>query len=297
MLLDRLFEPSDSGMLYHYCSAATFQAIASYGTIRFTDINMLNDESEVRLAYSVFEEAATKLIKREGILPSAPAMPKEFFDRVDSIVAPSQLIAHPFIACFSLEPDMLGQWRSYADDGRGYAVGFKAQELQDLLPATFLRVLYQRDQQVKEMMHALATIFLRQQSEDEIERAQFFEDCMLLSVYMTAFKHPAFEEEKEIRAVHAINLQQQGKLIKFVDAGGTVRGGIPVPGDPVNFQIRDNHLTAYFDHQFSAPGPDTPIKEIILGPKNYSASGNIELFLGGLGYLKMDLQVSGAPYR
>jgi len=297
MLADRIYQCGERDVLYHYCSAATFQAIASLGTIRFTDINMLNDASEMRLAYSVFEEAADRLIKRDGIAPTAPAIPIEFFDSVDSIVAPSQLIAHPFIACFSDQPDILGQWRAYADDGRGYAVGFSALDLQRALPATFLRVLYQREDQVKEMMHALLAIFLRQQSKDQVVREKFLEDCILLSAFMTAFKHPAFIEEQEIRAVHVVNVEPKGKLLKFVDAGGIVHGDVATSGNEIKFQVRDNHLTAYFDHQFAALGTDTPMKELMIGPKNYSAHGNLALFLGGLGYEDMTLKASGAPYR
>ncbi len=297
MLLERLFEPGENEMLFHYCSASTLQSIASLGTIRFTDINMLNDASEVRLAYSVFEEAATRLINRQGIAPTAPTMPKEFFDKVDAIIAPAQLVAHPFIACFSLDPDMLGQWRSYADDGRGFAVGFDAKTLKSALPATFLRVLYDPEQQVKEMMHALGAIFLRLNSEEKLEREKFFEDCMLLSVFMTAFKHPAFAQEQEVRAVHAIDVEPSGKLLQFIDSGGIIHGTTEVTGCPVNFQIRDNHLTAYADQKFGAPGPESPMKQLVLGPKNFSAPGNLALFLGGLGYTDMRFGRSNAPYR
>ena len=297
MLLERLFECGDQDMLYHYCSAATFQAVATFGTIRFTDINMLNDASEMRHAYSVFEEAVTRLINKTGLKADAPTIPIEFFDKVDSIIAPAQLVAHPFISCFSLQSDMLGQWRSYADDGRGYAIGFRANALKNALPATFLRVLYDREEQVQEMMLALAAIFLRQDSDDSTVSDKFFEDCILLSVYMTAFKHSAFAEEKEVRAVHAISVQPEGNLLKFIDEGGTVNGDSEAIKNPINFQIRDNHLTAYFDHQFCSPTPTTPMCEVILGPKNYSAPGNLALFLGGLGYTGMEFKMSEAPYR
>lgn len=212
MLMDRLYTPPHDAILYHYCSAATFQAIATTGTIRFTDINMLSDASESLWAYSVFEEAATRLITRKGLPESAPNIDKAFIDRIDEIVSPIQLIAHPFLACFSLEPDLLGQWRAYADDGRGFALGFRAGPLQSELPATFLRVLYDRESQVKEMMVGIGSIFLGQQEDDGAKRAKFLEDCVLLATFMTAFKHPAFQDEKEVRAVHVVNTRPQGKL-------------------------------------------------------------------------------------
>lgn len=220
-----------------------------------------------------------------------------FIDEIDKIISPIQLIAHPFIACFSEAPDMLGQWRSYADDGRGFAVGFNAGSLRKQLPATFLKVLYEPDQQIQEMMHAIVAIYLRKQEGAAEEEGQFFEDCVLLGTYMTAFKHPAFAEENEVRAVHAIGIEKQGNLMKFVDKGGIVNGSLEVAGNPVAFQVRENHLSAYTDISLTPASMSTPICELILGPKNHSVPGNLCLFLGGLGYKDISLKRSSAPYR
>ncbi len=295
MLIDRLYTPADVDVLYHYCSANTFQAIATNATIRFSDINMLNDGSESRWAYSIFEEAATRLITRKGVKESAPTIEEAFIREIDNIISPVQLIAHPFIACFSEVPDLLGQWRSYADDGRGFAVGFNGCSLKSQLPATFLKVLYEPEQQIKEMMCAIGAIYLRQQEGTEEAKKMFFEDCVMLGVSMTAFKHPAFAEEREVRAVHTISIQKQGNLMKFVDQGGIVDGSLAVEGNPVTFQVRDNHLVAYTDASLTSASMSTPICELVLGPKNHSAPGNLCLFLGGLGYTDITLKRSHAP--
>lgn len=297
MLMDRLYVPTDKDVLYHYCSASTFQAIASSGTIRFSDINMLNDESECRWGYSIFEEAATRLINRVGVQKAAPTIDISFIDEIDKIISPIQLVAHPFIACFSLEPDLLGQWRAYADDGRGFAVGFSATSFKQQLPATFLRVLYDKEQQVKEMMQAIWAIYIMQHGGSELQKSKFIEDCVLLGTYMTSFKHPAFAEEREIRAVHAVSIQEQGNLAKFVDEGGIVHGHIEIDGNPVSFQVRDNHLVAYTDATLTPANLTSPICELVLGPKNHSAPGNLHLFLGGLGYTDIILRKSSVPYR
>jgi len=297
MIMDRLYEPDANEVLYHYCSAATFQAIATSGSIRFTDINMLNDASEFGWAYSVFEEAATRLITRRDLPEAVPTIDKAFIDRIDEIVSPIQLIAHPFLACFSLEPDLLGQWRAYADDGRGFALGFRAQALREQLPATFLRVLYDRELQVREMMIALGSIFMRHRDAAEAQRVEFFEDCVLLATYMTAFKHPSFRDEKEVRAVHAVNVHPQGNLAKFVDPGGIVGGGKEAGGTPVSFYVRDNHLVASMDAHLAPPGNGSPLTNLVLGPRNHSTAGNVGLFLGGLGFREISLRRSSAPYR
>ena len=38
-----------------------------------------------------------------------------------------------FISCFSQKGDLLGQWRSYGDDGRGIAIGYKKNKLTEIL--------------------------------------------------------------------------------------------------------------------------------------------------------------------
>lgn len=38
-----------------------------------------------------------------------------------------------FISCFSKKGDLLGQWRSYADDGKGIAIGYNLEELEKIL--------------------------------------------------------------------------------------------------------------------------------------------------------------------
>jgi hypothetical protein len=298
-MIDRLYKPSESDVIYHYCSAATFQAIVESGNIRFSDINMLNDASEVRWSYGVFEEAANRLLQRVGMPPTAPHIDRAFIDAIDEIVSPSQLIGHPFIACFSQERDILGQWRAYADDGRGYAIGFKAALLAEQLPATFFQVEYNRELQVKEMMQAIMGIYIMQQEENDAakSKSQFAKNCFYLATFMVAFKHPAFAEEKEIRAVHLAKVEPRGNLWCFTDKSYTEGESANSERQPVAFQVRDNRLVAYIDAKFASPSGGSPLTEAVLGPKNYNVGGNLTLFLGGAGLTDVTLYRSNAPYR
>ncbi|MBD8725755.1 DUF2971 domain-containing protein [Oxalobacteraceae sp. CFBP 13708] len=295
--MSRLYEPGDGDLLYHYCSTSTLHAIATNKTIRHSDINMLNDSREVRWAYSIFEDAATRLIKREGLLSSAPEITTDFVDSIDEILSPSQLVAHPFISCFSLEPDMLSQWRAYADDGRGTAIGFDAKALRAQIPATFLRVLYDKEMQIREMMAAIIAIHMAKEALGEDWHTRFFTDCMLLAVYMTAFKHPSFAEEKEVRAVRAINVELHEGLLKFVDRGGKINDDVAVAGGPISFQVRDNHLVAFSDVTLCPDGCEAPVRRLVLGPKNNIAEGNLRLFLGGSGFREFEIVRSDTSYR
>ncbi len=293
MLMNRLYEPADEQLIYHYCSAETLCAILESKNIRFTDINMLNDATEAQWGYAAFEEAATRLIKRIDIPDVIPKISIDFCDSVDEILSRAQLIVHPFVSCFSLDGDNLGQWRAYADGGRGFAIGFRASLLKQL-PVTMLSIEYDREKQIKEMMGALLAIHARKNLDEESKREDFFEDCVLTATYFAGFKHSAFQEEKEIRCVHAVNVKMEKEIMHFVDGPNASEDW---KSQPVKFQVRDNHLCAYIDLPFWHPNGQHPISEIYLGPKNHSAAANVLLYLGGLGYSNVGIRASNVPYR
>jgi hypothetical protein len=296
MLMNRLFEPTDKQIVYHYCSAETMKAILESSKLRFTDVNMLNDSQETQWGYAAFEEASTRLIKRKDLPETLPEITVAFCDSVDEVLSQGQMIVHPFVTCFSSDGDSLPQWRAYADDGRGFAIGFRASKMLEL-PLTMLVMEYDREKQIKEMMQALLAIYFRKNATEQSEREKVFEDCVLMATYMTAFKHDTFAHEHEIRGIHTIRIKRVGENMQFVDLGGLNPDGQRVSASAVSFQIRDNHFSAYLDMPFAGPANGSAVAEVVLGPKNFSNLGNIFLFLGGLGYSDVVLRKSRAPYR
>ena len=292
----KIYEPSSEELLFHYCSAQTLMAMLKSRTVRFSDINMLNDSQEFRWGYQVFEAAATRLIRREGVTEDVPEMPKEFFDAVDDVVHRMQLIAHPFVACFSREPDSLEQWRAYGDDGRGYCVGFSAEMLRQL-PVTMFEVVYDVDLQVEEVVQMLSKLYgIYTAAVATKDYAEFKVMCTDLGLMFASYKHPAFRSEREVRCVHAVQIQEMPKGgRRFHDPGGT-RAGEPEGGQAVAFYVRDGHLTAHLDMPFVVDDA-TPIKAVITGPKNRTATGNLLLYLASEGLDDIRFQHSQIPYR
>lgn len=289
-----LFEPSVDQLLYHYCSAESFQAILESGKLRFSDINMLNDSSEQTWAYSIFEEAATRLSRRDGVPEQAPNMTVEFFDAVDQVLSQGQLNAHPFISCLSLDGNSLDQWRNYADDGRGYAIGFRAEALRKL-PISLLRVSYDVEEQVREMMAALLTLHAR--APELPLSGDALEDAAFVSILMAALKHPSFQSEREVRCLRAISLEKVGSNFRFVDPGGQGHNGVPVSGEKVRYATRSGALTAFVDIPYTSTADECPIVEVAIGPKNRTDVGNVFLFLGSLGHGGINVRPSTLPYR
>ena len=211
MLISGLYEPAEDDILFHYCSASSFQAILETGKVRFSDINMLNDRAEMHLGYSVFEEAAGKLIKIAETKENLKALDKAFFDKVDAIIAPLQHCIHPFVFCLSRERDLLGQWRAYADDGRGFAIGFSSHAIKGM-PVSLLEVEYEREKQVQEMMDALGATFVENDADGQSFGKKFFDSCVMIASYCLHSRIRPFERRKKSDAFTLYMLKTTEKL-------------------------------------------------------------------------------------
>jgi len=296
MLQSRIFEPSKEQIIYHYCSAETLMAILEYQKIRFSDINMTNDYQEALWGYAAFERAAGQLIHDKELPSNFQNIEESFADEVDKILHTLPLSMHSFISCFSLEKDSLSQWRAYAEDGKGFAIGFKAEALQDVMPVTLLEVEYNREKQIEEMMAALNSIYNSCDGDPEKNRNKFNQQCILLGNYNIAFKHHAFKDEKEIRCLHAVDVVLSETEMRFVDAGG-ISQGKEVEGEEIQFQMRNSALTAFFDMPFYKGKGALPISEIVIGPRSHTSVNNLKFYLSSMGHNDVEIIGSEAPYR
>lgn len=106
--------------LYHYTDLRGLKGILEAGQIWFTDVRHLNDPSELTHGINMARDVA------RHIATGADGRVQLFLDyfldlfRYDNFAPTLQF----FIACFSRARDDLGQWRAYADNGRGVAIGF-----------------------------------------------------------------------------------------------------------------------------------------------------------------------------
>ena len=182
MLISRLYKPAPNAILYHYCDAEAFHAICTTQNLRFSDLFSMNDFLEMHWGYHVWETAANELLDTLG---------RDFLDEIDQILHTSGICGLPVASCFSLDGDVLSQWRAYAGDGRGYAIGFDAKSLLDL-PIRPLKVLYNQKQQVHEMKSLIRALHEVEQSETEKFAKDFKTACFTLAFDLAAFKNPAF---------------------------------------------------------------------------------------------------------
>jgi len=257
---------------------------------------MMNDAHEMRLGYHIFELAAGELMKLSETSANLKGMTKDFFDKVDGIISPLQLSMHPFVVGFSREPDLLGQWRAYADDGRGFTIGFDAQALRNM-PVTLIGIEYERDHQIEEMKAALGAIYLENLDDGNSFDSKFRQSCMLLGNLMSGFKNATFKDEREVRSIHVLTVKIKGQSIRLTDEGGLIGQKDEVAGETVQFRTSDSAIIAFIDLPFGRGFQGCPIREVILGPKNPNKPGNVLMFLSHAGYEGVIIRKSVSSYR
>lgn len=211
--------------------------------------------------------------------------------------------------CLSEEPDQLSQWRGYADDGHGIAIGFDSEYLESLSeflkgknePSfTLGRAEYEADEhdaqveptyrKAKEFIDQGALDYpgirglldSRTKEEVEADRKRWEKAFRSVSFTMLALfaklyllKSPAFREEKEWR------------LIAYRGKTGD---------DGCEYHAALDRIVPY--RTFNLHDLDVqPIREVILGPKHITPIPVIEDLLRQSGYANVDVRTSAASYR
>jgi hypothetical protein len=203
--------------LFHYTKAAGLKGILETGRMRLSDVFDTNDPSEMRhgvqYALTALQRAA------ESGHKGAQLFAWRFGELLGGKL---EEISRQFIACFTPCGDDLGQWRAYAENGKGFALGFDgprfeaAFEQMPHLTGSFAMIY--DDQSLRHAVDRIAT--------EALNVAQFpvgrRYDGPALSAFFHAlsvqtsnailytsmyFKHPAYEMEREYRFEHvrAIN--------------------------------------------------------------------------------------------
>jgi hypothetical protein len=286
MLNSRTYKPKKDELIYHYCTAETFNSICSNKTIRLCDIFSMNDYLEMHWGYSIWEKAAAELLPEFG---------EEFIDAIDQVLHLSSLKCLVLASCFSLDGDVLSQWRAYADDGNGYVIGFNAKDLLKLTVRP-LKVQYNEKRQIHEVKAFIKALHYVESTEEYKFGGDFVNACSKFAFDLASYKNPVFSEEKEVRLVHLLNFEESNDSLKLTDEGGTYFGK-HMSGQDVKFTITQNAPKAYLDINFTDFGTINPIKEVIIGPKNLIRSTAISVYLETLNLGNVNVKRSLASYR
>lgn len=274
MIISREYKPKENDLIYHYCDSNAFFAICTNRKLWMNDLHSMDDFMELHWGYSIWEQSANTRIEKYG---------KEFLDEIDEVIHFSGFQGLLLANCFSTDKDVLSQWKAYADDGKGYVISFNAKELLGL-PIRALQVLYDKEQQIKEATATIDALYQLKQ-EDSNEFKTF---CNVFGYDLSAFKNPAFIEEKEIRLIHLLDFKKSNDFMKLVDKGG-IYFGEDRKGEEIKFKIKQDIPTPYIELDFSNNNKINPIKEVVIGPKNEVMKTAIRIFLETIGIERVEI--------
>jgi hypothetical protein len=196
--------------IYHYTNDMGFKGIIETGTLRFTNIFNLNDPSELRHGFGL----AIKVMKdRANGGPSEWGQFSNDFALFESDFI--EMVLLYFVCCFSETSDDLGQWRAYADDGKGFAIGFDTVILEKAFshlapqnhfsfPITYndLDLIRLHSAIIDNMVNLISWPFERN-FDDSTKRLYLVDLWRLTTLYCVRaaiyFKHQAYSNETEYR--------------------------------------------------------------------------------------------------
>jgi hypothetical protein len=274
--------------VYHYTDGSGLKGIFESGHLWSTDIFDLNDISEIRHGVGF----ALELLGRAALDMRNPQRVRAFLSDIkENLTGRIESSSHYFVCCFSTCADDLGQWRAYADDGHGYALGFETHPLERLFyyldpqtNATF--PLSYDDAVLHDMQSRLVTQALELAT--KFHAAMIAEDWKRLAVSLSVhivhcslyFKHRGYRNEEEYRFLTVL------------------RGDQPLRD--AKTRMRPYALIRYreFDWRSGAAGA---LRKIIIGPAadEVTAAAFVEdcrrIYLGD--DHSLELTRSAIPYR
>lgn len=178
-----------------------------------------------------------------------------------------------FCVCFSESKDKLSQWRGYAQDGKGIAIGFDKKVLEELnqiseFHIAFGKVIYDSPQEYVQGIIADNIKKLKYKSVEHVA-------LELSGNYRMQFpfvKNPGFEEEKEWRAVVCSTIGHYN-----------IPSSENILFSKVKYRTANNKLIPYIEMNFERI-KQRIIKEIFIGPKSEVEVEDIVNLLSFYGY-------------
>lgn len=256
-------------MLYHYCSTESFVSILKTKCIWLSENSCTNDRYEMKMLDGVFDKALENLEKARTITNQQKQQAIAFYTG-------SRLFN--FLGCFSKESNILSQWRNYADDARGFVIGFN----EDLFCADSNYKLFRDeinpDKDVKHFF--LHDVIYLEQNElsnlvNQAEKWILHPKSNNFFQHIFLGKHASFREEKEVRLLWLPKLIEKVETVIDEEENHNILS-------KVHFRTERDKIIPYVEFPFSKES----VKEIIIGPKNKMNPDTIALkiFLCNEGY-------------
>lgn len=261
--------------VYHYCSMSTFTSIMRNRSIWLTTLRDSNDSFEGTWARRKFEALR-------------PSPVSDYFKKasyiLDSATHSGRNVAG---ICFSAEKDLLSQWRGYADDGRGFSIGFSVDGLKSIARQLNDSHRLNLEFEAIEYLDRLDSGFSKE-LEEFVDRQGYSSDGTTASLSIdnvglqawvrrvSLMKNVAFKEEREFR-FFVLYPDQEAKGFGYRTAGSKL----------------SPYLEVSLEEKLGGI-----IQSVVIGPKNTSDEDHIRDYVAKSGFSNVyDVSKSRASYR
>lgn len=253
-------------MLYHYCSVDAFFNIIKNASIWLSDVEKSNDYQECIICRDIVNTAMEKYLQNDNKALNAW---KQCYQ--EGIIINRSM--RTFCVSFSESQDQLSQWRGYAQDGKGIAIGFDKEILEELKQISkyhvaFGKVIYDNVQE-----------YVEEIIKDNIQKLEHkgvghvaLELSQNYRMQYPFVKNPCFEEEKEWRAV-----------VCSVIGKYNMPGSDKISFSKIKYRTANNKLIPYIEMNFEKV-KQSIIKEIWIGSKSEVEVFDVVDFLNFCGY-------------
>ena len=260
--------------LYHYTNAQGLRGILESGRVWFTDYRHLNDPSELTHGIKVAHDVARSLCE------DADERVRLFLENFIHMLRADNFTGNLefFIASFSRKRDDLNQWRAYADNGKGYAIGFAPEmfAITDQVPGKPGEVLGPVRYKIEEVRarHDVAlkkavTIFLdtAEANADLVgDNAVSFMDAFVRVMMAQPIiwncltsKHHAYEHEEEVRLLIMGTLERLSPHVTTRPRGSEI-----VPYIPHQMPLREpRYITEIVVGPAASPGTERAVRTLL----------------------------------
>ena len=286
---------------YYYCSLNTFLNIVKNKQIYLSDPLKMNDNLEIKWYLdrlnnekNIFDEKEISEVESIFDAMKIRSLIDFSFEKLVEILN-SKGQNSVYISCFSKEPDILSQWRAYAEDGKGVSIGFDLEKLSEADNLLVREIIYtdgvvygDSESDVECVADTIRTVIEEQEIISEEKQIEVFLHELIPE--LVKYKNPAFREEKEVRLIYCDDM----KFEKIVDSHGAFLEKWEAKELTHDFRvIGSDNITEFVKLDFDP----NAIEEICIGPKCLLSKNDIKNIVKKL--LDIDIEVieSKSSYR
>lgn len=220
--------------LYHYTTLAGLEGILRTRSLHFGHSSTMNDPQELHWGKRIVDRLLESYEEDENDEGA-----QGFLRAMRMNVSALGVSHNVYLACFCEAPNLLSQWRAYTGSGGGYSLEFSFTDSTqlafyedgqlELRPPFLRRVVYDPDDQeslvrqyVERVLPVFKTTRIPASERGQASHVLGLDAAQALIEMVLCFKHEAFREEMEWRAVRVVLDNHRPDLIEFRRKGDEV---------------------------------------------------------------------------